>query len=97
MTREHALAMMGEVLEGLRRSEMVPAGAALGPGTVLIGPGAVLDSLGFVTFIAEMEDQLNRDRAEPVELILTEIWDFSLENPTLTASILADYCARTLG
>ena len=97
MTREQALAMMGEVIEGLRRSAMVPAGAALGPETVLIGPGAVLDSLGFVTFIAEMEDQLNRDRAEPVELILTEIWDFSLENPTLTASILADYCARTLG
>ena len=97
MTAEHALAMMGDVLEGLRRSEMVAAGGPLGPGKVLIGPGAVLDSLGFVSFIAEMEDRLNRDRSEPVELILTEIWDFSSENPTLTAAILADYCAKTLG
>jgi hypothetical protein len=96
MKREAALSMMTEVLEGLRRSEMVEPGAPLQEGTVLIGPGAVLDSVGFVTFIAELEDVLNRDRSEPVELILTEIWDFNSENPALTASILADYCARTI-
>lgn len=96
MKREAALSTMAEVLEGLRRSEMVEPGGPLTEDTVLIGPGAVLDSLGFVTFIAELEEVLSRGRAEPVELILTDIWDFSSENPALTPSILADYCARTI-
>lgn len=96
MTREAALEMMAEVMEGLRRSEMAESGARLTDSSVLIGPGAILDSLGFVTFVAEVEDRLNSDRAEPLELILTEIWEFNAENPSLTAGILADYCARLL-
>ena len=94
MTRNDAVKMMSEVLEGLRRSEMAEAGVPLDESTVLIGPGSVLDSVGFVTFVAEMEDRLNTDRAEPIELILTDIWEFKSENPSLTAGILADYCAR---
>lgn len=94
MTREAALKMMAEVVEGLRRSDMAEPGAPLTEDTVLIGAGAILDSLGFVTFVAEVEDRLNSDRDEPLELILTEIWEFNAENPSLTAGILADYCAR---
>ena len=94
MTRDEALTMMSEVLDGVRRSEMAQPGEVLSSGTVLIGPGSVLDSLGFVTFVAEIEDRLNSNRSEPIELILTDIWEFNAENPSLTASILADYCAK---
>ncbi len=96
MTRDSAVMMMADIIEGLRRSDMAAAGDPLTEHTVLIGAGAILDSIGFVTFVAEVEDALNRDRAEPVELILTEIWEFNSENPSLTAGILADYCARLL-
>ena len=96
MTREAALALMADVIEGLRRSDMAAAGGPLTDGTVLIGPGAILDSIGFVTFVAEIEDRLSGGRGEPIELILTEIWEFNSENPSLTAGILADYCSRLL-
>lgn len=94
MTRDGALKMMTDVLEGLRRSEMAERGPPLTENTVLIGAGASLDSLGFVTFIAEVEERLSHDRDDPLELILTEIWEFNSENPSLTAGLLADYCAK---
>jgi hypothetical protein len=93
MTRDAALKMMSEVVEGLRRSGMAEPGAPVTENTVLIGAGSILDSVGFVTFIAEIEDRLSSERDEPVELILTEIWEFNAENPSLTAKILADFCA----
>lgn len=94
MTYEAALQMMAETLEGLRRSEMAEPGAPLTADTVLIGAGAILDSLGFVTFVAEVESRINEERDEPLDLILTEIWEFNSENPSLTAGILAEYCAK---
>lgn len=93
MTREAALNLMADVLEGLRRSDMAEPGRPLTEGTVLIGAGAVLDSVGFVTFVAELEDRLGGDRNDPVELILTDIWQFNADNPSLNAGVLADYCA----
>lgn len=93
MTRATALEMMADVLEGLRRSDMVDPGDPLNEDTVLIGARAVVDSVGFVTFIAEVEDRLNRERAEPIELILTDIWQFNADSPSLSAGVLADYCA----
>lgn len=94
MTREAALQMMADVLEGLRRSDMAEPGRPLDADSVLIGPGAVVDSVGFVTLVAEIEDRLNRERDEPLELILTEIWQFNINNPSLSAGILADYCSK---
>lgn len=96
MTNESALKMMSDVLEGLRRSEMVEPGPPLTKDSVLIGSDAILDSLGFVTFVAELEDRLSNGRGEPLELILTDIWEFNSENPSLTAGILADYCAKVV-
>lgn len=96
MTRDAALKMMAEVLEGLRRSSMAEPGQPLTAGTVLIGAGAILDSIGFVTFIAEVEDRMNAEREQPLELILTDIWHFNVDNPSLTAGILADYCSKIL-
>lgn len=95
MTRDEALLTMGDVLEGLRRSGVAEPGPALEAGSVLIGPRAILDSVGFVTFIAELEDRMSRGRAEPVELILTDVWEFNADDPSLTAGVLADYCAST--
>ena len=87
---------MADVLESLRRSEMAEPGAPLTEDAVLIGAAAILDSLGFVTFVAEVADRLNHERHEPLELILTEIWEFDTENPSFTAGILADYCAKMI-
>ncbi|MBM4433632.1 MAG: hypothetical protein FJ028_00705 [Chloroflexi bacterium] len=94
MKRDEALELMREILEGLRRSGLAEAGDPLGAETVLIGAGAALDSVGFVTFIAELEDRLSAGRREPVELILTDVWQFNRDDPFLSAGVLADYCAQ---
>lgn len=96
MTSDTALQVMAEALESLRRSGIAEAGSVLTAETVLIGPDAVVDSVGFVTFVAEIEDRLSRGLDEPIELILTDIWQFNAEDPSLKAGALADYCARTL-
>ena len=94
MTREAILLMMADILEGLRRSGMAESGKALTEDDVLIGTRLILDSIGLVTFIAEVEDRINENRDEPIELILTDIWEFKSETPSLTVGMLADYCAK---
>jgi len=97
MRPTEVLEIMADALEGLRRSEVAEPGPALNAETVLFGARAVLDSIGFVTFIAEAEDRLSEGRDTPIELVLTEIWEFSAEEPSLTAGVLANYCAKRLG
>lgn len=93
--RQKAMALIQDSLDSLYRSGTVKSAIAVADGTILMGTGADsgLDSLGFVTFVMDLEDRVHSATGEDLPIVLTEIKGFDINSPTLTAGILADHVA----
>lgn len=94
MTELHAFEIIQEALDSLQRIGLLAQPVAAQADTVLFGVGSPLDSIGFVTFITEMEDRLSRETGREIYLIIKEIHEFNAETPYLTAGTLARYIAK---
>lgn len=66
------------------------ADAGLGPTTRLVGPGSVLDSLGLVTLIVDVEDRLRSDHGVSVTLADDRAMSRT-KSPFLTVHSLTEY------
>lgn len=75
----------------MQRSGMISADTKVTPDTVILGAGSVLDSLGFVTFISELEERLCVELDKEVYLVLNEMGEFNINNPFLSAGTIARY------
>ncbi len=95
MEKRKALGLIQASLDSLRRSGTIKVEISATDDTVLMGGGADsgLDSLGFVTFIMDVEDRLSQETGEDLAIVLTDIQGFDINSPTLTAGILADHIA----
>ena len=94
MFEEQALELIQETISGLQRSGLIANPVAVEGDTVLLGAGSPLDSLAFVTFIADLEDRLNRETARDFSLVLTELHEFNANVPYLSAQAMARFIAR---
>ncbi len=92
--RNSALETMQECLDSLTRSGTISNSIILKPDIELLGSNAVLDSIGFVTFITDLEDRLQDKLNKEIYLVLNEIADFNVNNPSLTMDILAHYIVK---
>jgi len=99
MSKEEALALMQETLDSLTRSGTLKGEVKADPDTILMGTGAdaSLDSLGFVTFIMELEDRLSDAADGDLAIVLTDIDGFDINSPILTAGVLADHLSKLTG
>lgn len=88
---EAAMRLIAETIESLNRSGTLEHQLSATEDTVLLGPGSALDSIGFVTFVAEYEDRLQEVTHQEHYLVLNEISNFNINNPSLTAKTLAAY------
>ena len=90
--KERALELIQESVEGLIRGGIIEESFVVENGTVLLGMGSPLDSLGFVTFVTDLEERLI-DETDNDELFFTldEIQGFNMDNPNLTIEIFVDY------
>jgi hypothetical protein len=95
-SEQNALDLITETLLSLQRAGLINKEVTFGPDTILLGPGSALDSLAFVTFIAEAEDKLNRLAGRELSLMLNEIHDFNTDSSRLTADVLARYVAKLI-
>ncbi len=91
MTHEQALAVMQEVFIGMKTSGMFDENSNLDADTVILGVGSHFDSLGFVTFISDLEERVSDVAGDEIYLILTDIHDFNKDKTVLSASTLASY------
>lgn len=91
MSTEKYLNLMQETLDSLHRSGSIDAKIKADRNTVLMGEGSSLDSIGFVTFVSEFEEKLQKTTGKEVYLVLNDIGDFKVDNPNVTAGVLADY------
>lgn len=91
MTSTHAMQLMQDTFASMQRSGMLQERIIIHPETVILGVGSTLDSLGFVTFISDLEERVSEAANTEVFLVLTEIHDFNADQAVLSASVLARY------
>ena len=90
--KERALELIQESVEGLIRGGIIEKSFVVENGTVLLGMGSPLDSLGFVTFVTDLEERLiDETDNDGLYLTLDEIQGFNMDNPNLTVEIFVDY------
>ena len=92
---ERACELIQESFDSLERSGTIPNKITADANTVLMGRGAILDSIGFVTFITELEDRMQQESGEEKFLVLTEKNEFNINNPNLTVDVLSKYIEKT--
>jgi len=97
VSKERAFELIQDSFGSLQRAGLLADKIVASAETVLLGIGSPLDSIGFVTFIAEMEDRLYRETARDIYLILDDIHTFNIENPYLTIDALARYIVMITG
>jgi hypothetical protein len=91
MTHEQALSVMQEVFNGMKTSGMFDENSNLDSDTVILGVGSNFDSLGFVTFISDLEERVSDVAGDEIYLILTDIHDFNKDKTVLSASTLSEF------
>ena len=91
------LDLLRESMRSLRRSGIIEADVEVEPDTVLLGEGSSLDSMGFVTFVTDVEERLNRATGEDLYIVLTELEERYPGAAALTASMFAGYLVALSG
>ncbi len=91
MTNEFALKLMQDSFDSLQRSGMIAEAILVTSDSVVLGTGSPLDSLGFVTFISDLEERISADTGTEHYLILTEIHEATADQAFLSAGVLAAY------
>jgi hypothetical protein len=91
MTRTAAIQLMQDSLDSLHRSGITKENTKVTPDTVILGSHSFLDSLGFVTFISDLEERVSKEAGREIYLILGDIHQSNAVQTSLSASILADY------
>jgi acyl carrier protein len=91
LTNIDAVNLAQKCLDRLRKSEVLEADIFASPETVLIGDGSQLDSVGFVTFISDLEGQVNDFLGTDIYIVIPDIQGIDSSDSTLTLGKLAQY------
>lgn len=91
MTKLEASQLIEEIVNNLLEADAINPIENFGDNSVLLGEGAVLDSISFITFITDVEDKIQEVTGKELYLVLSEIDNFNVDNPNLTADGLANY------
>ena len=91
MKKERAFELIQEALHSMRESELIEEEVIIDADTILLGAGSPLDSIGFVTFITDLEERLIKETNQDLYIVLDEVDDFNANNPSLVVDVLAKY------
>ena len=94
MTEERALELIFAALGELKKTKMLGLDVELNKETILLGVGSPLDSIGFVTFITDLEERISSEANKDLYLVLDEINQFNINLPHLCLGALAKYCVK---
>lgn len=93
---ETSINVIRETFESLQKSEVVASDLSFSEELIVLGSNTAFDSLGFVTFISDLEDRASEVAGRDVFLVLDDINDFNLNSPSLTVKALSMYVASLL-
>ena len=94
MDTQSAIRLMQESFDSMQRSGMLDEAIVVDSDTVILGSGSPLDSLGFVTFISDLEERLSAETDQEHYLALTEIHEFNAEQAFPSAGTLTQYVEK---
>ena len=89
-----ALITMQESVNSLARAGTIDSAFDLTPATQLLGPDSLLDSIGFVTFVTDIEDRMQAHLDKECYFVLNQINQFDVNSPILTVDSLAKYMVQ---
>lgn len=91
MTYQNVFELISDSLKSLQRSAVIPDSINVAAEAVILGIGSELDSLGFVSFISDLEERLSDATGEEVYLVLNDIHEFNGDNPCLNIDTLTQF------
>ena len=94
ITNSEATKIITNSIASLVRSGTISTSDDINAETVLLGRGSVLDSLGFITLVTDLEDRLEAVICRETYLVLDDINEFNINNPALTVAVLAQYIEK---
>lgn len=94
ITNSEATKIITDSIASLVRSGTISTSDDINAETVLLGRGSVLDSLGFITLVTDLEDRLEAVIGRETYLVLDDINEFNINNPALTVAVLAQYIEK---
>jgi hypothetical protein len=94
ITQEIAKKMILDSFESLYRSGTIEKQVTITGETVLLGSDAFLDSIGFVTFVADIEESLEEQTDQEIYIVLNEIAEFNVNRPELTVDVFTQYLVK---
>ena len=94
MNKERAFQLILEAFETLKTRGMLAEDVALNNETILLGIGSPLDSIGFVTFVTELEERIIEETQKELYLVLNEIHEFNINKPQITVDVLKQYLVK---
>lgn len=89
-----ALIIMQDSFDSMHRSGTIQNEIVVNLDTVLLGSDESLDSLGFVTFISDMEERISEEAGKECYIVLSEIQGLNTNNSSLTTGALAHYIRK---
>ncbi len=94
IAEQRVMELIQESFDSLYRVGLIKEEIKASGETVLLGNGAMLESIAFVTFVADLEERLDRENGQPVYLVLNDIHLFNPSKSSLSAQTLAQFIAR---
>ena len=94
ISQERAFQLTQDAFNSLRRGGLLDREVVVDMETVLLGQGSPLDSIAFVTFVADMEDRISRETGEDVFLVIDEIHEYNEDVSFLSIGSIARYIAK---
>ena len=91
LSQDRVIEIIQECFDSLKRSGVTKEHVKVSQDTVLLGSGSSLDSIGFVSFISDMEDRLTEATGIDVFFVLNDIQEFNINQPYLSAGSFANY------
>jgi len=90
------LKVIQDVFNNLYDGNYLDTKITVNESTNLIGGDSILDSMGFVTFFSELEEQLCEETSQDIYLVLEDIIDFDIDMPELTVGVMINYIKKTI-
>jgi len=94
MEEKRAFELIAESLEVLKETGGLANDVITNRESILLGPGSPLDSIGFVTFVTDLEERISEETDKDLYLVLNEISEFDINKPYLASDTLAKYIVK---
>ncbi len=97
MTKDRALQLIKEVFDSLGEENLLDEAVIVNSDTFLLGNNSPLDSVGFVTFITDLEERLIQEtNNDEIYLVLDKIDDFNTNECVLSVDMLARHIVKLI-